>query len=100
MSTGARQHCRARAVSPVKLSITQSGPLKHAGLAYEYWSYRGKVTMDSPASEPAADAAVAAVAMLADKLRCRMYAFIRASRRPVTREQAADAAGISCKLAA
>jgi predicted ArsR family transcriptional regulator len=56
--------------------------------------------MDSPASEPAVGAAVAAVAMLADELRCRMYAFIRAARRPVTREQAANTAGISCKLAA
>jgi hypothetical protein len=40
------------------------------------------------------------VAALEDKLRRGMYEFIRAERRPVTREQAAAAVGISRKLAA
>jgi predicted ArsR family transcriptional regulator len=44
--------------------------------------------------------AVAAVAALHDESRSRLYEFIRARRRPVTREQAADALGISRKLAA
>ncbi|MDG4821550.1 hypothetical protein O7635_06730 [Asanoa sp. WMMD1127] len=43
---------------------------------------------------------VAAVAVLADEQRSRMYAFIRRVRRPVTREEAAAEAGISVKLAA
>jgi predicted ArsR family transcriptional regulator len=40
------------------------------------------------------------VAALSDGLRHQIYAFIRAARRPVTRDQAAAAAGISRKLAA
>lgn len=44
--------------------------------------------------------AVAAVAALHDESRSRLYEFIRMQRRPVTREQAADALGISRKLAA
>lgn len=44
--------------------------------------------------------AVAAVAALHDESRSRLYEFIRTRRRPVTREQAADALGISRKLAA
>ena len=43
---------------------------------------------------------VAAVAALQDESRSRLYEFIRLQRRPVTREQAADALGISRKLAA
>ena len=46
------------------------------------------------------NAAIAAVAVLQDDLRYGMYEFIRTARRPVTREQAADAVGISRKLAA
>ncbi len=38
--------------------------------------------------------------MLDDELRRGMYQFIRAERRPVTREEAAEAVGISRKLAA
>lgn len=38
--------------------------------------------------------------MLADETRYRMYTFIRGARSPVTREQVAEAAGISRKLAA
>lgn len=45
-------------------------------------------------------AAIAAVAALADDLRGRLYAFIRAAGRPVTRDEAAAEAGISRKLAA
>lgn len=49
------------------------------------------------AAEPAA---IAAAAVLADDLRQRLYAFIRRAERPVTRDEAAAAAGISRKLAA
>lgn len=47
-----------------------------------------------------ADPAIRAVAALHDRLRRSMYAFIRAARRPVTRDEAAAAVGISRKLAA
>jgi len=43
---------------------------------------------------------IRAVAALDDELRRGMYAFIRAARRPVTRDEAAAAVGISRKLAA
>jgi predicted ArsR family transcriptional regulator len=45
-------------------------------------------------------ASIAAVAALADDLRWRMYAFIRDTGEPVTRDQAAAEVGISRKLAA
>ncbi|MDT2007895.1 transcriptional regulator [Rhodococcus opacus] len=44
--------------------------------------------------------AITAVAALADHLRRRMYDFIRDTRRPVSRDEAAAAAGISRRLAA
>jgi predicted ArsR family transcriptional regulator len=44
--------------------------------------------------------AIRAIAALDDDLRRGMYAFIRAARRPVTRDEAAAAVGISRKLAA
>jgi predicted ArsR family transcriptional regulator len=44
--------------------------------------------------------AIRAVAVLDDELRRGMYNFIRAARRPVTRDEAAAAVGISRKLAA
>jgi predicted ArsR family transcriptional regulator len=47
-----------------------------------------------------ADPAIRAIAALDDELRRRMYAYIRAARRPVTRDEAAAAVGISRKLAA
>jgi predicted ArsR family transcriptional regulator len=47
-----------------------------------------------------ADPAVRAIAALDDELRWGMYEFIRAARRPVTRDEAAAAVGISRKLAA
>jgi predicted ArsR family transcriptional regulator len=47
-----------------------------------------------------ANAAIKAVAVLDDGLRHGMYEFIRTARHPVTREQAAEAVGISRKLAA
>jgi predicted ArsR family transcriptional regulator len=47
-----------------------------------------------------ADPAIRAIAALDDGLRWRMYEFIRAARRPVTRDEAAAAVGISRKLAA
>lgn len=43
---------------------------------------------------------IAAVAILSDELRRRLYAFIRRSGRPVSREEAAENTGISRKLAA
>ena len=45
-------------------------------------------------------ASIGAVAALADDLRRRMYAFIRDTGKPVTRDQAAAEVGISRKLAA
>jgi len=46
------------------------------------------------------DSSIRAVAALDDDLRRGMYGFIRKARRPVTREEAAAAVGISRKLAA
>ena len=46
------------------------------------------------------DARIRAVAALDDGLRSGMYTFIRAARRPITRDEAAAAVGISRKLAA
>ncbi|MGP4000672.1 helix-turn-helix transcriptional regulator [Streptomyces sp. 8N706] len=55
----------------------------------------------TPASSPpSAAAGVETVSVLADELRRRMYGYIRRAHRPVTREEAAAAAGISAKLAA
>jgi predicted ArsR family transcriptional regulator len=50
-------------------------------------------------TEPAVPA-IKAVAALEEDLRRGMYAFIRAARRPVTRDEAAASVGISRKLAA
>jgi predicted ArsR family transcriptional regulator len=47
-----------------------------------------------------ADPAIRAIAALDDDLRRGMYEYIRAARRPVTRDEAAAAVGISRKLAA
>src|SRR5215813_8316330 len=55
------------------------------------WCYHEQVT---------ADPAIRAIAALDDDLRRGMYTFIRAARRPVTRDEAAAAVGISRKLAA
>jgi len=52
------------------------------------------------AAEPDDDFAIRAVAALEDDLRRGMYGFARAARRPVTRDEAAAAVGISRKLAA
>jgi len=58
-------------------------------------------TLSSVSLEETQDAAsIGAVAALADDLRRRMYAFIRDTREPVTRDQAAAEVGISRKLAA
>jgi len=51
-------------------------------------------------ASPAPDPAIRAVAALEDQLRRGMYAFIRRTRRPVTRDEAAASVGISRKLAA
>jgi predicted ArsR family transcriptional regulator len=58
------------------------------------------VGIDRRQAELPVDAAIRAVAALEDDLRHGMYAFIRTARHPVTREQAAQAVGISRKLAA
>jgi predicted ArsR family transcriptional regulator len=58
------------------------------------------VSIDLRSAELPADAAIRAVAALEDDLRHGMFEFIRTARRPVTREQAAQAVGISRKLAA
>jgi predicted ArsR family transcriptional regulator len=59
--------------------------------------YRGGV---ASADDLPAPSCVAAVAALGDDVRRRLYAFVRAARRPVSREEAAAHAGISRKLAA
>lgn len=56
--------------------------------------------MNVPAREHGSDPSVRAVAALDDELRGRIYAFIRDSVTPVTREQVGAAVGISRKLAA
>jgi predicted ArsR family transcriptional regulator len=61
--------------------------------------YRGQVSIDGPSARAPAEAAIRALAALEDDLRHGMYEFIRTARRPVTREQAAAAVGISRKLA-
>jgi predicted ArsR family transcriptional regulator len=53
--------------------------------------------MDHPAAH---HRSLHAVAALSDDLRRRLYDFARAERRPVSRDEAASAAGISRKLAA
>lgn len=47
-----------------------------------------------------AEAGTAAVAVLEDELRRELYVMVRRARRPLTREDVADAAGISRRLAA
>lgn len=56
--------------------------------------------MDTTGGQATPTPAVAAVAALHDESRRRLYEFIRCQRRPVTREEAGDALGISRKLAA
>ncbi len=56
-----------------------------------HWCYSEPVT---------AEPAIRAIAALDDDLRRGMYEFARAARRPVTRDEAAAAVGISRKLAA
>jgi predicted ArsR family transcriptional regulator len=61
------------------------------------------VTFDSPvagAPGPATTDSVAALAVLGDESRRRLFDFVRRARRPVTREEASAAVGISRKLAA
>jgi predicted ArsR family transcriptional regulator len=58
------------------------------------------VSIDRGLAELPVDAAIKAVAALEDDLRHGMFEFIRTARHPVTREQAAEAVGISRKLAA
>jgi len=71
--------------------------------AEQIGSTLGRVDAGSPRrGEPAAavTSSLAAAAALADVSRRRMYEFIRAGRRPITREEAAATVGISRKLAA
>jgi predicted ArsR family transcriptional regulator len=58
------------------------------------------VSSDLELAGRADDPSIRAVAALEDELRRGMYAFIRAARRPVTRDEAAASVGISRKLAA
>jgi predicted ArsR family transcriptional regulator len=58
------------------------------------------MSMHPVSGEPDVDRSIRAVAALGDGLRQRMYEFARTAGHPVTREQAAQAAGISRKLAA
>lgn len=60
----------------------------------------GGQACSTPTPTPTPTPAVAAVAALHDESRRRLYEFIRGQRRPVTREEAGDALGISRKLAA
>ncbi|MEU3841245.1 helix-turn-helix domain-containing protein [Streptomyces sp. NPDC028635] len=61
------------------------------------------MTFDSPAAHSPARSttdSVAALAVLGDESRRRLFDFVRRARRPVTREEASAAVGISRKLAA
>jgi predicted ArsR family transcriptional regulator len=60
----------------------------------------GIVTTDRESAEAFGVPAIKAVAALGDDLRRGIYAFARATRRPITRDEAAAAVGISRKLAA
>ncbi len=57
-------------------------------------------TGETVMSAPDTDASIRAVAALEDELRRGMYTFIRQASRPVSRDEAAGAVGISRKLAA
>ncbi|HEY4023017.1 MAG TPA: transcriptional regulator [Pseudonocardiaceae bacterium] len=57
-------------------------------------------TGETGMSTPGSDASIRAVAALEDQLRRGMYAYIRQASRPVSRDEAAGAVGISRKLAA
>ena len=84
----------------------QELPVSPVAVTFEaarFGSTLGRVDPGSPhGGERVASAAssLAAAAALADVSRRRMYEFIRAARRPVTREEAAASVGISRKLAA
>jgi hypothetical protein len=58
------------------------------------------VMVDGMSGSERLSEAIRAIAALDDDLRRRTYDFIRAARRPITREEAAAAVGISRKLAA
>lgn len=49
---------------------------------------------------PTSTEALEAVSALADDVRRKLYEFVRCARRPVTRDEAAEATGVSRKLAA
>jgi predicted ArsR family transcriptional regulator len=70
--------------------VLLSPSVKGGIFEHESERYRGLVTTS----------AIRAVAALDDELRRGLYAYIRAARHPVTREEAAASAGISRKLAA
>src|SRR6516225_117313 len=73
-------------------------PCTLANLTNKAWSYL--VRKSSYRGVVSTNPAIRAIAALDDDLRRGMYAFIRAARRPVTRDEAAAAVGISRKLAA
>jgi predicted ArsR family transcriptional regulator len=85
---------------PVKTlgRATADGVLTRARRPYAEPVGPGSPSGEDRTARPAA--AVAAVAALVDDSRRRMYDFIRAARRPVSREEAAASVGISRKLAA
>jgi predicted ArsR family transcriptional regulator len=58
------------------------------------------MTTSPDAAGRSAESSIRAVAVLDDELRRGMYIFIRQTRRPVTRDEAAASVGISRKLAA
>jgi predicted ArsR family transcriptional regulator len=60
----------------------------------------GVKTGETVMSTPGTDASIRAVAALEDQLRRGMYSYIRQASRPVSRDEAAGAVGISRKLAA
>jgi predicted ArsR family transcriptional regulator len=61
---------------------------------------RGIASVNWRYSPPVDERAVAAIACLEDEVRAALYAHVRAAEAPVTREAAADAVGVSRKLAA
>jgi len=77
------------------LGLAEQGSFVNRPKRYGCW-----VSIDRGLAELPVDAAIKAVAALEDDLRRGMYEFIRTARHPITREQAAEAVGISRKLAA
>ena len=86
-------HGLPRPISPMKLGLIRGTARQESSVAARAV---GVIVVQGERTDPA----IRAVAALDDELRRGMYAFIRAARRPVTRDEAAAAVGISRKLAA